>query len=141
MRATTIGRPPKDYPFNRAAEMIAVMETAGSRMRTRPLFQFIADWNWMPHRRSEMIADPPPAKGDPFLLASLASVVHALCDRDGIPVPGWVKGVRVDEERTLSGLPADSKFGRVVRRKAPSACSEHGVYFEADEITDGAKGA
>lgn len=135
MAITTVGRPPRDYPFNSAAEMIDVMEIAESRMRTRPLFQFIADWNWMPHRRSEMIADPPPTNSDPFLLASLVSVVHALCDRDGISVPDWVTGVCIEEERTLSGLSVDSRFGQVVKRKAPAVCSEHGVYFEADEIS------
>ena len=73
--------------FVAAGDMIAEMLKVNSLMITRPLIQFVDDWNSKPHCREEMLAGSPPKDADPFLLAATASVVHALCDRDGMPLP------------------------------------------------------
>lgn len=134
MKLVSVGKPPADYQPLLARDMIDVMESSKSLMATRPLFQFIADWDWLPHRRVEMLEGSPPENSDPFLLAATASVVHALCDRDGIEPPEWTETAYLAEEHTLSGIPADTPFGRFVKSKAPPACAEHGVYFESEEI-------
>lgn len=81
-----------------------------------------------------MLEGSPPKNSDPFLMAATASAVHALCDRDGIESPEWTEGAYLIEERTLSGIPAESPFRRFVKSRAPSACAEHGVYFESEEF-------
>ena len=83
-----------DPEFVAAGDMIAEMVKVNSLMITRPLIQFIDDWNSKPLCREEMLAGEPPQDADPFLLAATASVVHALCDRDGLPLPSWAKSVK-----------------------------------------------
>ena len=106
----------------------------GSTEFSSPRTRWIADWDWLPHRRAEMLEGSPPENSDSFLLAATASVIHALCDRDGMDPPEWTETACLKEERTLSGIPADSPFGRFAKSKAPAACAAHGVYFEAEEI-------
>lgn len=134
MKTISVGKPAADYQPLLARDMIDVMESSESYMATRPLFQFIADWDWLPHRRREMLEGSPPDNSNLFLLSATAAVVHALCDRDGMEPPQWTKNAYLPEESTLSGIPADTPFGQIVKRKAPPACAEHGVYFESEEI-------
>lgn len=124
--------PHEDLPFVAACDMIDEMLEADSRMITRPLIQFADDWNRMPHRREEMLAGEPPEGSDPFLLAATASVVHALCDRDGMPLPAWAENARFSPEATLSGLPVTTDFGRAVKESSLPVCEQHGVYFEEE---------
>ena len=121
-----------DLQFVAAGDMIAEMLEVNSLMITRPLIQFIDDWNSKPRCREEMLAGEPPQDADPFLLAATASVVHALCDRDGLPLPSWAKSVKVSPESTLSGCSLDTAFGKAVKSSAPPVCEQHGVYFEAE---------
>ena len=121
-----------DVPFTAAGDMIAEMVEADSMMITRPLLQFIDNWNYMPHRRLDLLAGEPPLDADSFLLAALASVVHSLCARDGLPLPNWVDEVSLLPEATLSGGSVATPFGKHVKGAAPSPCKKHGVYFEED---------
>ena len=66
-----------------------------------PVIQLIKDWNYLPPCRSAMISEAPPAGMDPVTAAKIAVVVHALCDRDGHAVPGWVRRARARQEATL----------------------------------------
>ena len=121
-----------DMEFVAAGDMIAEMLKVDSLMITRPLIQFVDDWNSKPLCREEMLTGEPPQDADPFLLAATASVVHALCDRDGLELPSWAKSVKVSPESTLSGCPVDTAFGKAVKSSAPPVCEQHGVYFEAE---------
>ena len=57
-----------------------------------PLLQFVADWN-RSSAKPAMIEQAPVDDGaDPYLLPSIASVVHALAERHDLPVPDWVWG-------------------------------------------------
>lgn len=118
--------------FVAAGDMIAEMLKADSLMITRPLIQFVDDWNSKPLCREAMLAGTPPEDADPFLLAATASVVHALCDRDGMALPSWAKSAKVSPGSTLSGCSVLTAFGRAVKSRAPSVCEQHGVYFEAE---------
>lgn len=126
--------PSRDYSFLTIRETVSEMEKSECQMRTRPLLQFIADWNWLSHRRSEMLEEPPDGTAELFLRAAAASVVHALCDRDGIELPTWADGLHSGKEVTLLGDPITTPFRERVKSKAPEVCQEHGVYFEAEEI-------
>ena len=125
--------PSRDYSFLTIRETVAEMEKGECQMRTRPLLQFIADWNWLSNRRGEMLAEPPDDTAELFLRAAAASVVHALCDRDGIELPTWADGLHNGKEVTLLGDPITTSFRERVKSKAPEVCQEHGVYFEAEE--------
>lgn len=132
--AEVLFAPSRDYPFLTIRETVAEMEKGECQMRTRPLLQFIADWNCLSHRRGEMLMEPPDDTAELFLQAAAASVVHALCDRDGIELPTWADGLHNGKEVTLLGDPITTPFRERVKSKAPEACREHGVYFEAEEI-------
>ena len=94
--------------------------------------------------RAAMIAEAPkryrwwhrvgPRRHD---LARIAAVVHALCDRDNVPVPNWVWAHRskhpigMTEHSTL----ASSKYLRN-NIDAPDACGYHQVWFDPASIED-----
>ena len=121
----------------RVSQLPALMAEPSRRGHYRPLIQFIKDWNYWVADRAEMLDDPPPAGTDPFHLASIAAVVHALTVRDAVELPAWVHGCRADPERTMSGRSITSNFGRLVVAEAPAVCAQHGVYFEADLLNRG----
>ena len=77
------------------------------------------------------------ADADPFHLASIAAVVHALTARDGVEVPAWVHQYRAEPERIISGIAVTTNFGRLVATDAPPTCAQRGVYFEADLLDRG----
>lgn len=120
--------------FDSVADMPALMAEPTSRGQFRPLIQFVMFWNHRPELRAKMLEGPPPDGADRFHLASIASVVHCLCARDGLPVPEWVHLYRVVPERTLSGRPVTSDFGRLVKAAAPPQCAHHGVYIEPEVL-------
>ena len=98
----------------------------------RPMVQFVMDWRRYPEQRDAVLATPPPAGASEMVVAKIAAVVHALCDRDNMRVPEWVHGCRVEPDTALFGVPLNSRFGDVVRRRAPLVCAAHGVWFGAD---------
>ena len=120
----------------RVTQLPALMVGRSGRDRARTLIQFIKDWNYWAASRPEMLDGSPPS-GDPFDLACIAAVVHALAARDGVAVPEWVHRYRADPPRLFTGLAADSDFGRLVVAAAPAVCAQHGVYFEAEMLARG----
>ena len=101
-------------------------------MKTKPLVQFIMDWNHFPQDREEMLSGELPPDCPTDHAAAIASVVHALCDRDGYELPQCLKGLQADSNITLSLRPVVTPFTRKVRSLAPEVCHEHKVFYEAD---------
>ena len=68
-------------------------------------------------------------------LARIAAVVHAMCDRDDVDVPGWVWKRR---SRQAIGVPdsldPDSRYAQEVLADAPEACAYHRVWFDQSMI-------
>ena len=101
-----------------------------------PLVALIREWEWWPLKRAEMIGDEP-VDASPDDLCRSAAVVHALCDRDGVPVPGWVwphhwfEPIAWARELDTCG----PLWDRMVAR-APAACAYHNVWFGEDLISD-----
>ena len=120
--------------FRGVSDMPVLMAEPSSRGQFQPLIQFVMNWNHRPELRAKMLEGPPPEGADRFHLASIAAVVHCLCARDGLTVPEWVHRYRVDPERTLSGIPVTSDFGRLVKSAAPPQCAHHGVYIEPEAL-------
>lgn len=98
--------------------------------RTATITQFMRDFSTDSRLREYIVSEPPPPESDPTDLALTAAAVHALCEYYEHPVPDWVHGIRAPEEVTMTGIPADTEYGRYIKTQAPPACSEHGVYFE-----------
>lgn len=102
---------------------------------TRPLAQFCSGWNNYPQARAEMIAQKPVC--DSETLASIAVVVHALCNRDGVATPDWALTSKAAKPKLLNGHSVDDKFGDCVKAEAPDVCFQHEVYFEAEMLNKG----
>ena len=90
----------------RAADVPVLYADPGIRWAV-PLGALIREWEWWPSERVAIIADEP-VGASPDNLCRIAAVVHALCDRDAVPVPDWVvaapmaRADRVDE-RVVDG--------------------------------------
>lgn len=101
-----------------------------------PLGALIREWEWWPRDRAE-IAGQEPSGAAADDLCRIAAVVHALCDRDGVPVPGWVWKHRSNEP--ISWTRALATSGPLWERQvaaAPAACAWHNVWFGEDLISD-----
>jgi len=101
-----------------------------------PLMTLIRGWEWWPRERVAMIADEPvEAAGDD--LCRIAAVVHALCDRDAVPVPEWVWKHRWHEPLAWAReLRTQGAAWERTLRQAPEACAYHNVWFPESLITD-----
>ena len=137
-------RPPPPEPGFTAAEAPQLMCRWDGRGRMTVLIQLAKDWACFPSLREAMIVEPPkrrrwhhrftPRKRD---LARIAAVVHALCDRDGHPVPEWVWEHRSSKPIYIDSRPVeDGAYDRHIRRIAPGACSYHNVWFDPPSIED-----
>ena len=130
---TVVERVPLSRPAGyrpRVSHLPAQMAIPTRRGRFRPLIQFIKDWNYWPADRAEMLDGPPTADGDPFDLACIAAVIHALTARDHFAVPEWVHHYRAEPPRLISGHGIETNYGRLIVAEAPLVCAQHGVYFE-----------
>ena len=110
----------------------AMAEPGGRGAHYWPVLQLIKDWNNQRDARERMLAGGLPADTDATTAAKVAAVVHALCARDGHPVPPWVMQARSPVEVPL--VPAAdlaSPFGQRMRQSAPTVCGYHRVYFSA----------
>lgn len=119
----------------RAADVPMLYADRGVRWSV-PLGALIREWEWWPSERTAIVAkEPADAAADD--LCRIAAVVHALCDRDAVPVPDWVWRHRWPEPiawtRELST--AGPSWDRMVAH-APAACAWHNVWFGGDFITD-----
>ena len=100
-----------------------------------PLVQFIKDWNNCPESREFMLAGGLPESTDAVSAAKIAAVVHALCQRDGHPLPAWVLSARSPVEVALVPVvDLESPFGQRLRSDAPGVCHFHRVYFSVVDL-------
>ena len=118
-------------------QLLPLMADASPSDRARTVIQFVKDWNYWTESRLGMLDGPPTPGSDPFDLATVAVVVHALTVRDGVVVPDWVHLYQVDPPRLFTGIPADSDYGRLIVAESPPVCAHHGVYFEAELLNRG----
>ena len=102
-----------------------------------PLLQFIWDWN-VADDRPALIVDAPVYDGDdPVLMPAVSVIVHALADRDGIPLPEWVLGHRAPADVMLFGWAWNGPYARWVRRRSPAVCAHHRVWFHPRTLDKG----
>ena len=121
-----------------AADLPPLMSVPDPRGPYRvPLLQFIWDWN-VALDKSVLIREAPAYDGDdPNLLPSIAVVVHALADRDGLAVPDWVAGHRAPADVMMFRWPFDGRYARWERLRAPAVCSHHRVWFHPRMLDKG----
>ena len=122
-------------------QLPALMTGQPARDRARALIQFVKDWNYWLDFRVEMLDGPPAADSDPFDLACIAAVVHALAARDGADVPEWVHRYQADPPRLFTGRSVDSDYGRLIAAGSPPECALHGVFFETEMLERGRRAA
>lgn len=101
-----------------------------------PLGALVREWEWWPHERTAIVAgEPAGAAADD--LCRIAAVVHALCDRDGVPVPRWVWDHRWHEPITWTReLATEGPLWERTVARSPAACAWHNVWFDAEFISD-----
>ena len=115
------------------------------RGQYRALLQFIMNWNNWPSRadREAMLDGPPPADMPEEQRARIAAVVSCLCERDGLAVPGWTRGVKarrrggvllVNDDYLRNRLGWADAWCRSIRRGTPGAAQRHRVWFEAETL-------
>lgn len=102
-----------------------------------PIAQFVADWNHSSDPAALIAAEPHYDGDDTVLLPSIAVVVHALCDRDGVKMPEWVWSHRSEKDVSLFGFPMDTPAGRWRRSVSPAVCGYHRVFFEPRLLNKG----
>lgn len=115
-----------------AAEVPAFMDTEwDGRGGWVALALFAQHWNRSPQHRDWMGSAPLPKTTDLRRGSLVAALVHALCIRDGLPVPEWVLGWCHPTPVTISSAGMDdSSFSRSVRSQCPAVCDYHRAYFE-----------
>ena len=120
-------------PYVVAGELPAAMAIPEGRGAGYwPVLQFIKDWNNQPESRELMVTGGLPEDTDATTAAKIAAVIHALCERDGHPVPPWVPQARSPVEVPLvAAAELESPYGQRLRRAAPAVCRHHRVYFSA----------
>ncbi len=102
------------------------------------LRELVKRWACFPQQRPMMIVEAPRRHRwyDRFTsrrhdLVRISAVVHALCDRDGVAVPGWVYKHRSRRPiGVVASLDPASQWGRVALADAPTACAYHDVWFD-----------
>lgn len=109
-------------------------EIGGEAMKTRPLLQFIADWNNFPDRRDSMLSGSLPEDCDENYAAAIAAVVHGLCSRDDYLMPAGLANRKASEDILISLDTADSEYGKRIRSEAVDVCWQHRVFFTADTL-------
>lgn len=108
----------------------AMAETGGRGAGYWPVIQLIKDWNNQPESRDLMLAGGLPTDTDTVIAAKVAAVVHALCQRDSHPIPGWVHSARSPVDVALvPDVDLASPYGQRLRHNAPALCGYHRVWF------------
>ena len=102
-----------------------------------PLLQFIFDWNRSVDK-ARLIAEPPVYDGDdPVLLPAIAVVVHALADRAGIPIPGWVFEHRAPTDIALFVPDYMPKYAEWLKRRSHPLSEYHRVHIHPRMLDKG----
>ena len=121
-----------------ASDLPAPFAVGDGRNGLVDLREFVKRWACFPQQRPMMIAHAPrrhrwhhrftSRRHD---LVRIAAVVHALCDRDGVAVPGWVYKHRSRRPIGLAAsLDPTTEWARIALADAPSACAYHEVWFD-----------
>ena len=137
------GRVGPRRPLLRACDLPSLLAVDDNRGRVAALRELVKRWACLPEQRAAMIEQAPrrhrfydrwfTVRSDD--LARIAAVVHALCDRDGVAVPGWVSRHRARRPiGIVASLDPGSEYGRAVLADAPEACAEHRVWFDQTMI-------
>lgn len=130
-------------PTITASQIPRFMADDDGRGRVVELRELCKQWAHTDHaHRVAMVAAPPSPhrRYHRFTrrrhdLARIAAVVHALCDRDDVPVPSWVWEHRSRRHRGLceTSVLASSSYWRD-NIDAPDACAYHRVWFDPASI-------
>lgn len=102
-----------------------------------PFTQFIMDWNCSTMERKKEILEEDISDECPSnILPVIASVVHGLCDRDGLSLflSEYLLEAKSEEGMTISGLPMESSFSFQVRDRSPDVCWQHNVFYEVEYL-------
>ena len=120
-----------DRPYMVLGDLPAAMAEPGGRgAGCWPVIQLIKDWNNQTESRELMLAGGLPEGTDAVTAAKIATVVHALCERDGHPLPAWVHSARSTSDVALvPEVDLESPHGQRLRQHAPGVCRYHRVYF------------
>ena len=127
---------PSAYRRVRASDLPAIM-TPGAPRPHVPLTLLVKEWDYFPEDadRAAMVEEEP-AGPDPDDLCRIAAVVHALCARDGIPIPEWVWQHRSavpiawDRSCVMEGF-----IWERTMENAPPECEYHNVWFDYQFIS------
>ena len=116
-----------------AAQAVAEIDVPNVRRPQVALVQFVKDWNHSDEvARRDLLAPPTGPGVSDRATAVVASVAHALVDRDGGSIPTWVSQSRAREEITTCGAAVTSPLGRRIVENAPATCARHRVYFDRE---------
>ena len=95
--------------------------------------QFVKDWNRSGEvARRDLLAPPTSPGVSNRAIAVVASVAHALANRDGGSIPTWVFEAQAGEDITTCGAAVTSPLGRRIVENAPATCARHRVYFDRE---------
>ena len=127
-----------DRPALCASDLPAHLAAGDRRGGVVALRELVKRWACFPQQRPMMVARAPRRHRwhDRFTsrrhdLARISAVVHALCDRDGVAVPGWVYKHRSRRPiGVVASLDPATEWGRVALADAPAACAYHDVWFD-----------
>ena len=129
-----LSKPAPVYSRARAAAVPEAIAGCGPREHV-PLTWLVKEWDDFPEEREEMIAQEP-VRGDAGDICRVAAVVHALCDRDGVPVPGWVWRHRSPVPIAWGrSVPMTGFIWEQTIANAPPACAQHNVWFDYQFIS------
>ena len=129
------GTPAEAVRRVRAADLPAMIAVGGRREHL-PFATLAKEWGWWPDDRPMMVAEPP-VSSDFDSLCRIAAVAHALCDRDGVAVPEWVKQYRSGKPLALSSvIPTHGPVWERIVNDAPPTCEFHNVWFDRRSIAD-----
>ena len=129
----------------RACDLPEWIARDDGRGRVVAVRQFVKDWAVSDAlRREQMITDAPrrwrwwhrvgPRRFD---IAKISAVVHSLCDRDGVELPGWVRRHRASRPVPLTdGSLKATPWTTHLMAQAPPACAAHNVWFDARSLDD-----
>ena len=82
-----------------------------------------------------MLAGGLPEGTDATVAAKIAAVVHALCQRDGHPLPQWaVEACSPVAVALVPDVDLESPYGQRLRDSAPGVCHYHRVYFSVVDL-------
>lgn len=122
--------PLRRRPYLLAAEVPQLMADPCPRGPILPINQFVKDWFSPLADRARMIKDPVPAGSAAKDAVRIATVVHALCDQQGLQAPSWVYEHRFEEDEMLvEQVLWDTEMAAWERAHAPPACIWHRCWF------------